>query len=265
MTDKPSKKANYNDILASVAELNKQQIIDIYVPSINDNVKFKPLTVKQQKRILSSGLDMELEKLSFSNTINELITENCLAGANNIRITDKPMIMLQLRQRAIGDKLTVTEGDSKFEIDLSEHIEVVKNKLNTQINPQFNVELQGVTITGETPDLKTDTKFNKLFAKTVKRGKSGELSLNDLVGDIYVHEMVKYVKSITINEIELAIDESITADQVIKVFESLPMQISSKVTQEIKKLRENEIISISHDSLPVDTQITLDVSLFTDE
>ena len=61
-SDKPIK-SDFKSILAGINELNKQQIQKVYIPSIGEEINFKPLTIKQQKHILSSGVDTNIENI----------------------------------------------------------------------------------------------------------------------------------------------------------------------------------------------------------
>ncbi len=258
------KKANVNDILNSITELNKQNILSVYVPSLESEINFKPLTVKQQKLILSTGVDTEIENLAFANAMNDIILENCLAQKEMIKITDKSAILLQLRQKAVGDKIKITEQDKDYIISIDEQIQKVRSKTVPQ--SKFSIEDSGVKITGSVPGLKLDTRYNRIFTRNTKKtGKNTQITLSDLVGDIFVHEMVKYVDTISIGDNILQLDGSIDANQAINIFESLPMNISLKVAEEIKASRVLEIETITSDNLPEDVQISIDASLFTDE
>mgnify|MGYP006878244191 CR=1 FL=1 len=257
-------KAGFKEILSSIDDLNRKNLVSVYIPTFNESVMFKPLTVKQQKMILSSGVDMEVENLSFNNTLNDIILENCLSGKDSIKTIDKPLIVLQLRQQTIGDKLVVEEDDKKYTIDLKDHIDTVKSTIPDEVEQKFSVNVGPVTITGEVPCLKADTKYNKQFTKSVKKNKTGQqLNLTDVVGDIFVHEMVKYVKQIKIHDQIVDLDESLSVLQTIEVFENLPMSITSTLADKIKELREIEQKSLSNDSLPEDVQIGIDAGLFT--
>ena len=260
-----NKKSNFNDILQGLSELNKQNIVKVYVPSIGGEVNFRPLTVKQQKQILSTGIDAELENLSFSNAMNDIIMENCLSDKQSIKIIDKPAILLQLRQKAVGDIVNIETEETEYKISISDQIDKVRGMKSTN-NDDFTVKSDGIEITGRTPNLKVDTIYNKQFTRKIKKeNKGSQLTLSDVVGDIFVHEMVKYVDTITLNEHVVKLDGSLSVDQSIKLFESLPMSLSLSVAEEIKTTRELELATISSDLLPEDTQITIDASLFTTE
>lgn len=262
---KQTKKADFKQILAGVSELTKQQIIEVYVPSIDKEISFKPLNVKQQKSILMSGVDTEMENLSFSNTMNDIILENCLSSKKSLKIVDKALIMLQLRQKAVGDDLVLTQEDESYKLSISQHVEEIRSSVNGPCKTSFVLDTEGVRITGETPDLATDTHYNKQFTKRIKKSNKSKLNLTDVIGDIYIHEMVKYVKSVEIGDLVLDIDDSITVDQTIQVFESLPMKISNTLANHIKTLREVEIKSATNSTLPENVQISIDASLFTSE
>ena len=110
------------------------------------------------------------------------------------------------------------------------------------------------------PDLKKDLKYNAQFTNTIKSSKRGAtVSLTDVIGDIYIYEMVKYVNDIEIGDQSINIDD-VTVTQAIEIFESLPMSASLKVSDKIKTLRECENITMNVDD---DAQIPFDASLFT--
>lgn len=260
-----NKKSNFNDILQGLSELNKQNIVTVYVPSIDEEINFRPLTVKQQKQILSTGIDAELENLSFSNAMNDIIMENCLSDKQSIKIIDKPAILLQLRQKAVGDMVNIKAEDTEYKISITEQIDKVRN-MKVKRKSNFTIKSDGIEITGRTPNLKIDTLYNKQFTKKIKKeNKGSQLTLSDVVGDIFVHEMVKYIDTITLGDNVVRMDGSLSVDQSIKLFESLPMSLSLAVAEEIKTTRELEVATISSDLLPEDTQITIDASLFTTE
>jgi hypothetical protein len=259
------KKTSVADILASVSELNKKQITEIYVPSLKRELSFRPLTVKQQKSLLSSGVDVEVENLTFSNTINDIILENCLSNKDKIKLTDRAMIVYQLRCNCVNETLKFYDDDVEYTINLLQHVDDAKG---IEVSPPttFSVESDDLKITGEVPDLKRDTMYNRQFTKTIKLNKNPQgIRITDIVGDIYIHEMVKYVTSITAGEQTLVIDSNIPADQAIQIFESLPMTISSKIANKIKECRELEILTMSSDTLPEDVQLPFDASIFTSE
>ena len=259
-----SNNSSYKNLLASINELNNKESLGVFVPSTGNEVQFSPLTVKQQKLLLSSSVDTDFENLSFMNAVNNIITTNC---KQNIRIltTDKPLIILQLRQQAIGDKLKIVEGDNTYEINLPDHINACK-LLDASTPDNLEIEHDIIKIICSIPDITTDTKYNKQFTKKVQKPKSKEkLKVTDIIGDIYVSELVKYIYSINIGEDTVTPGVDVNISDMIDVFESLPMQVSNKLAALVKDTRSFEISCLTPESLPEGVSISIDAGLFTAE
>lgn len=259
-----SNNSSYKNLLASINELNNKDTLSVYVPSAGNDVSFAPLTVKQQKLLLSSSVDTDFENLSFMNAINSIISTNC---KQNVRIltTDKPLIVLQLREHAIGGTLKIEEDDITHEINLSEHIASCKS-LDASISDNLEIEHDIIKITCHVPDIATDTKYNKQFTKKVQKPKSKEkLKVTDVIGDIYVSELVKYIQSIIIGEDVVTPGVDVNISDMVNVFESLPMQVSNKLAALVKETRKFEIACLTPESLPEGVSISIDASLFTTE
>ena len=263
-SDKPIK-SDFKSILAGINELNKQQIQKVYIPSIGEEINFKPLTIKQQKHILSSGVDTNIENMSFSNTMNDIILENCLASKSKIKSIDKPLILLQLRQKAVDDIVKITNDDVEYTFSIQEKVDEIKKKFKEKIETSFEIQVSGVTIKGSAPNLTTDTKYNKQFTKSVKKNSTGRLALTDVVGDIYIHEIVKYVDVVSLGGNTIDMSDGVSISQSVEIFESLPMSISNVIANKIKNIREVENLSTTNETFPDDVQVGIDASLFTGE
>ena len=259
-----SNNSSYKNLLASINELNSKDTLNVYVPSTGKDIPFSPLTVKQQKLLLSSSVDTDFENLSFMNTVNDIILTNC-KQKTRILTTDKPLIVLQLRQHAIGDILKIEEDDVIHEINLNDHITSCKR---LDASPPENLEIDHdiIKITCHIPDIPTDTKYNRQFTKKVQKPKSKEkLKVTDVIGDIYVSELVKYIQAIIIGEDVVTPGVDVNISDMVNVFESLPMQVSNKLAALVKETRKFEIACLTPESLPEGVSISIDASLFTAE
>ena len=92
-----------------------------------------------------------------------------------------------------------------------------------------------------------------------------KLELTDLIGDIYVHEIVKFIDSIKLGENSVNFDTNLSTTEMIEIFESLPLSVSSKVTEGIQKVRNVEIKSTESPDMPENSTISIDASIFTSE
>lgn len=253
---------NFKDLLSSIDALNESSATAVYVPSIKKEVQFSPMSVKQQKQILASGIDNEVENLSFMNALNDIIVSNCRDNKVKILTCDKPLIVLQLRRQAVGNTLKITENDQEYEIDLDEHIETCKN-LSGVNKKTFDLTHDTITISGCIPTLDTDTRYNKHFTQSVKKNAKSKVKITDIIGDIYVSELVKYIDTITIGETSVSSGDDLTPANAVQLFESLPLQVSNKLAEEVKKLREYENDCLTSSVLPEDVNISIDAGLFT--
>lgn len=257
-------KNTYKNLITSINDLNSREELSIYVPSAGGEQPFSPLTVKQQKQLLASGVDTDFENLSFMNTINDIIVENCKTDIT-LLTSDKPLIVLQLRQHAIGNILKIIHDDTEYMINLQEHVNRCKSIDGTQ-SIDMHVSHDVINLTCRTPDLKTDTAYNKQFTKKVQKesGKNG-LRITDIIGEIYVSELVKYIESIAVGDDVIRPLVDIDVSSVIDIFEKLPIQVSNKLSKLVADARKFETECLSHESLPDDVSITIDASLFTAE
>ena len=253
---------NFKDLLSSIDALNESASAAVFVPSVGQEVQFSPMSVKQQKQILSSGVDNEVENLSFMNALNDIIITNCRDKKIKILTCDKPMVVLQLRKQAVGNKLVVTENDQDYTINLDEHIESCK-RMKGITKKTFEVNHDTITITGKIPTLTIDTQYNKHFTQAVKKATKTKVKITDIIGDIYVSELVKYIDTITIGEISVSSGEELSPANAVQLFESLPLQVSNKLAEEVKKLREFENDCLASSVLPDDVNISIDAGLFT--
>lgn len=258
-----AKNSSYKNILSSINDLQASDTVSVYVPSAATEITFNSLTVKQQKLLLQSSVDTEFENLSFLNTLNEIILTNCTDKRVKILVTDKALIALQLRSNAIGSELTVDgENDDKYKIDIDTHVKhVISN--NPGSTDVVTVEHGPITITCRVPDLVTDVKYNKQFTKKVKGPKNTKVKINDIIGDVYVSELVKFIKTVTVGEDVIDADDGVSVSNIVEIFENLPMQVSNKLADAIKVAREIEIISLNPPELPEDVSISIDAGLFT--
>lgn len=258
-----AKNSSYKNILSSISDLQASDTVSVYVPSIGSEVTFNSLTVKQQKQLLQSSVDTEFENLSFLNTLNEIILENCTDKHVKILVTDKALIALQLRSNAMGSELTVTgDNDDKHQVDIDTHVKYVVSN-NPGTTEVVSVEHGPIVIACRIPDLVTDLKYNKQFTKKVKNPNNTKLKVTDVIGDVYVSELVKFIKTVTVGEDVIDADDGVSVSNIVEIFENLPMQVSNKLADSIKDSREIERISLNPPELPEDVSISIDAGLFT--
>lgn len=255
-----AKNTSYKNILSSIGKLKERENVEVFVPSTGLSATFSPLTVKQQKEILASGVDANVENLAFMNTMSKIILDNNVTQAPLIAM-DRTLIAYQLRRQAIGNTYIVEIGSDKYEIDIDKHVESVKRK--TYETPgSFTVEHETVVLECSPPDIELDIRYNKQFTKRVQKPNKQTLKPTDVIGDVYVSELVKWIRTITIGEECVTAEETATISNMVEIFENLPLQASIKLAEGVNKARECEITSIESNILPEGETLSLSASLF---
>ena len=133
---------------------NIQKEVDIFIPSLQSDVKFKPLTLKHQKNILDN---VELNAISiiiFYNKLNDIILE---LGQGDFNIVDRPNIILSLRER-------INSKYGKF--DLLKLI--TSNREIKPINLNKTIETNDFIFELASPTFKVDSESNNYLIKNFK-------------------------------------------------------------------------------------------------
>ena len=149
---------NLSDILKQLDTISVENSIEVYVPSIKTNLKFKPLNLRQQKELLKTTIDDSLIKLALNNVLTEIILENATDASNlvNLYTFDRTAIALSLRATGLSESIDI---DGK-KINLLEKIEENKT-INVDIS-LFNktITAGNLTIKLCIPTLGTDKEIN---------------------------------------------------------------------------------------------------------
>lgn len=250
------------DKLKQVAAANK---VSSYVRSSNTDVSLLPLTIKQQKDIIKTALDVVLSPITFSITTSEIIKDN-IQGKHNLSILDKPLILLSLRANSLGIHTTI-DDEEKTLVDFSENIKF-KNAININSLSETLI-FEGLEITTKVPSLEDDYRINLECKKVLENKKSREEErVKDLIGEIYIYEIIKFVDSVKLlidGKIEEIKFNVLTPQQKVEAIENLPMVVTSRLIESISKIRAIESEPLKLNVNGKEVTISLDTSFFTKE
>lgn len=237
------------DLLGKLKQINNSNVVEVFVPSQNRIVKFKQLSVKQQKELIKTSLDGALAGVTLGNAFNNIVLENAV-DCDDFNIFDRAPIILTLRQQSFGSMYT--EGD--VVVDLT-NITQKKHTIETPFASTMSFD-DDITIDVEVPSLQCDTRINDVVAAQLK--KNQDANLGDAVGSLYLYEIVKFIKSVEVASDVVEFSNYTAADQ-LKVVESLPAKIITQVVDFIQQFRtlETNYLTIG------DTVVSLDARMFT--
>jgi|694.fasta_scaffold52871_2 hypothetical protein len=243
------------DILKQLETLSVEESLEIYVPSINKQVKFKRLTLKQQKELLKTSIDENLIKLSFNILMNSIIAENIIdpIDTNSFYTIDRTAIAVAIRAKSLDNKY---KSPSDKEIDLNGLVNLYptitldRSKLKTDIaDTNFTVSLGA-------PTLNVDKELSTYALNRIKSSPNNDIKV--IVGELVIYELVKFIKHIKIQDKEINFN-SLTIKERITVAENLPSTVTNKIFDYVKQFRDIEISYAKID----DTVIDIDGNFFT--
>lgn len=241
-----------SSILSKLNELNNSNLVSVHVPSAKKEMNFKPLSVKQQKDLIKSGLDGALAGITISNIIGEIVLDNAV-DKYDFLVTDKLPILLALRKQAFGNIFILKEGDEEIEFDLDD---ILKNELNYSFDNQVEIKLANSDVIAHVDVIKIrdDIKINEYQLEKLKKNKDEAIS--ETVGSMFIYEIIKFITKILIGTEELDLTTLPIKDR-LTVIESVPVTLNNSILEYIQKFRkeEAEYVTIKEKVLPIDARL----------
>lgn len=220
------------DTLNSVAEKNA---FEVFIPSLKRNVKFKPVTAKQQKSFYSCVRDDALFETQFIKTTYSIIKENCLEQdiTDSFNIIDRVSILLNLRKNILGTAVAVVKDEVLYNLDFTECLE----RLQSIVVPSGKVvSSQNVQVEFEVPTIAEQYK-----AEIELRGNSSTnaLTYNEAIVELVTSEICKIIKNVSITKDEqlLKLDyKNLTFEERVVLTNNLPAEIFIELQKYIKEI-----------------------------
>ena len=264
------------NIISLIQNLDVSTGFDVYIPSLQKDIKFKQLTTEQLKQILKTVIDSPVYNTEFTLTFNQIIKENCLdttVSIDNLTIYDKLLIFFKTRLESVSSDYTLSfTNDEIKDFDLTEKTKTIsiKDHYNNFLNKKIIFEKEqfdynNCIVVCDLPTLSTENKLEKELHKNIKVDINTPEELRNIIGETFINEITKYISSISVNETIIDFNTQ-TFKNRINIVESLPTNLINKVIKYIERYRNTvkELLSInvSAQSATQNTvQITKDIPL----
>lgn len=210
--------------------------IKMTLPSTNKIIEVKPLSLKQQKDIISCVGDGVAGLISFTRIINDIVTLN--TDIKDLTQHDKLAIILTLRVNSLGSKYKLKEET----VDIADIVDKVQTyKFKSPLSG--DLEFEGITVQAEVPSLTWETEVTKRLEDEIKR--NGDNNSKN-IGSIYIYELVKHIKSVSLGQSIVNFNE-LKLRECVSVVESIPLALNKKVVSLIDAIRkeEQELLTIN--------------------
>jgi len=243
---------NVGNILSRLNEINQSNLVSVYIPSAKKEMTFKPLSVKQQKDLIKSGLDGALAGLTISNVINQIILDNSTEKYDFL-VIDKIPVILTLRMQSFGPAVKIKEDDKEVEYNLQE---ILSENLEFTNSEKTTVSLgeSDISVELEMLSLEDDIKINTFQLEKLRKNKQDELS--DTVGSLFLYEILKFISKLTVNVDEVDMKNAPLKDR-LTVVENIPAVLNNQILDYIQTFRKNEMdyITVDGNTLPIDARL----------
>jgi hypothetical protein len=239
-------------ILSKLNDHNNSNLISVFVPSTKKVMQFKPLSVKQQKDLIKSGLDGALAGVTISNIIGEIILDNSVEKYDFL-VTDKLPILLALRKQSFGNIFILKEDNEETEFNLDD---ILKKELNYSFDTKVEIKLANSEVIAHVDVIKIqdDIKINQSQLEKLRKNKDEAIS--ETVGSMFIYEIIKFVSKILIGSDTLDLTTLPIKDR-LTVIESVPVTLNNSILEYIQQFRkeEAEYVTIDGKVLPIDARL----------
>jgi hypothetical protein len=220
----------------------------------------KPLSTIQLKRLIETIVDSPVTQSLFNSTVNKIFKECLVQPVSNLNVFDRLLFILETRIQSLSPTMTAQEDGVALEVNFR----AISNKLKqlSRQNPELFLDSSAtegqLSITFGIPLLDTDTQLSEEIYKNVNPDIENTDELRKILGESFVNEIAKYIKTVSVGEKALTLS-TLTFKNRLKMVETLPASIIQKVIDYIEKYKK-----ATEECLTVEgTVITIDGSLFS--
>jgi len=272
-----SETSTTNNLIEFFKELDTVNGYDVYIPSLDRDVKFKQLTTEQLKSLLKTAIGAPVYNTDFILACNIIIKENCLdksIDSDLFTIYDKLFILFKTKIECMSPDYTFyftdeeindySLSDESSTISLLNHYNNFKNKNQKIVNKI--IQINNITIECAIPTLGIENKFEKELHSDSTYDNLTTKDLQDIVGDTFINEISKFIVSITIDDNKHDLNTIAFTDRV-KIVEKIPVNIVNDVIKYIESyktaIKELLIYTFNTDKeLYFEKEFPLDATLF---
>lgn len=240
---------NLKDILSAIDDVNsKEYAFHVYVPSLKKEVPFLQINTGQQKTLIKSIIDSPVYNTEFIFTMRNIIKENCKDSSVNIdslTLFDKLIICLTLRSKSIDSTYEMSiehqGAELKHAVELDPLIETSKS---VEVGDGEVVEAGHFRIELAPPTIGREYAIEKQIRSKNKAEDNIQSTeeLRSVVGEAFITELIKYIKTFTIiqEESEATIDfNAISCNDMIEVISKLPVNVLKRVLNYAEQYNKN--------------------------
>lgn len=243
--------SNIKSFIEELKQISDNDHYSVAVPSIGREVKFKAFSVKQHKDLIKSALDGVEGSLRMYKIFNDIISTNSLEPIN-FAIYDRTKILVDLRKRCV-----------------SELVNIADTEYNLNNLPEFNFvfddsqkfKYKKISVDVRLPSLDIDSDITEKSIVEFSKYSSEEKKVGNSLNILLVYELMKFINTITVDDVVISFDETSTADKKA-IIDNLPLKLINNILDYIAKFKDYEQ---SLFTFPDGTKLIIDASFLSTE
>lgn len=243
--------SDVKSFIEELKQLSNTEYYNVYVPSLDKEIKFRAFSVKQHKDLMKSALDGVEGTLKMYKVFNDIIVSNSFEPIN-FMIYDRTKILVDLRKQCISETIEISETEYNlndlpaFNFNFDENRTFKYKKIEVDVSiPSLNMD----SIITE----KSIIEFGKYSSEDKKVGNSLSILL--------VYELMKYIDAITMDDAVINFNEINTVDKKA-VIDNLPLKLINDILDYIAKFKDYEQSLFTFSD---GTKLTIDASFLSTE
>ena len=222
---------NFTDILNEIS--NSKTTITSFSPSRKENVQLLPLTLAQQKSIIETSVDASLAALFFNNTFFKILKQNVKSDLAKFDTVDRVHFAVQLRSQ-LSDTYTINGQD----FSLTSVIE--RNKTLGHDLKETQIVADNYAFTVKNPSLVLDDRINSILINKYKNENLNGVKLKNLISDLFVHEILKFITKIKVNDKEVELHHDLQgAASLLEKIDSIKFVEITKYINNVRDLEKS--------------------------
>jgi hypothetical protein len=221
--------SNVKSFLDELKQLSDSDCFKVFVPSINEHVKFKAFSIKQHKDLMKSILDGVEGTVSMYKVFNDIIFENSLEDVD-FAIYDRNKILVDLRKQCISETIKIEERDYSLN-DLSD--------FNFTFDKEREYVYKGITALVKLPSLKEDTMITEKSIVEFGKFSSEDKKIGNSLNILLVYELMKFIHTLKIEDTVINFSE-ISAYDKKSIIDNLPLKLINDILEYIADFKEFE-------------------------
>ncbi len=230
---------DFYDLLNSI--VNEQTFqLDLCSQEIPKTVTCKQLTTAQLTELIKTVVDSPFTLSTFNSTTTKVFKDSLIEDVplKELNVIDRLLFLLETRIQSLSPSILMTNDDNKtVEIPIQQVKEnLIKSiKDNIKLLQPLTVSHSKFTLTVGTPDLEAESLLNEEIYKNVIVDVENKDELRSLLGEAFVYEIAKYLKSLTLDNNKTLDFSTVSFKERTNILQTLPAFLIQQIVGYIEK------------------------------